>query len=90
MSDLDLAYIIDYICSKPAHLILSLLQVSPLAAMHTNYMHEFLQYKDYPPLGALLKGGVSIYWEEWTPGNGGQHCYNLCNLRLFSHHVMCL
>ena len=47
-SDLNLAYI-DYICSKPAHLIPSLLQVSPLAATHTNYMHEFLQYKDYPP-----------------------------------------
>ncbi len=47
-SDLDLAYI-DYVCSKPAHLILSLLQVSPLATMRTNYMHEFLQYKDYPP-----------------------------------------
>src|SRR5258708_39040434 len=41
MSDLDLAYI-DYVCSKPAHLIPSLLQVSPLATMRTNYMHEFL------------------------------------------------
>jgi len=48
MSDLNLAYV-DYICSKPAHLIPSLLQVSPLAAMRTNYMHEFLWYKDYPP-----------------------------------------
>ena len=72
MSDLNLAYV-DYICSKPAHLILSLLQVSPLAAMCTDYMHEFLQYKDYPPSGALLDGRVSTYQEESTLGNGGHH-----------------
>ncbi len=58
-SDLDLAYI-DYVCSKPAHLILSLLQVSPLATMHTDYMHEFLQYKDYPPQEPCLM-------EEYPP-----------------------
>src|SRR5258708_32361622 len=58
-SNLDLAYI-DYVCSKPAHLIPSLLQVSPLAATCTDYMHEFLQYKDYPPREPCLM-------EEYPP-----------------------
>src|SRR5258708_882899 len=43
-----------------SNLILSLLQVSPLAAIHTNYMHEFLRYKDYPPWEPCLM-------EEYPP-----------------------
>ena len=48
MSILNLAYV-DYVCSKPAHLIPLLLQLAPLPATHTDYMHEFLCYKDFPP-----------------------------------------
>src|SRR5260370_36751705 len=44
-SDLNLAYI-DYVCSKPPHLILSLTQDSPLSPMHTDYIHEFLHTYD--------------------------------------------